>query len=103
MATEAAVFSEIQRLGREVLQDDRPLARSDRLIEDLALDSMTMTALAVGLEDRFEVILTDVPPGSIATLGDLALWVSRKTLETNGEDSQGQLLQSPDDAPGDLP
>ena len=81
MATEEAVFTEIQRLGIEVLQDNRPLARGDRLIEDLQLDSMTMTALAVGLEDRFQVILTDVPPGTIATLGDLAIWVSRKTQE----------------------
>jgi acyl carrier protein len=81
MASEEAVFLEIQRLGREVLQDDRRLARGDRLIEDLQLDSMTMTALAVGLEDRFEVILTDVPPGNIATLGDLALWVAQKTQE----------------------
>jgi acyl carrier protein len=85
MATEEAVFSEIQRLGIDVLQEDRPLARGDRLIEDLQLDSMTMTALAVGLEDRFQVILTDVPAGSIATLGDLAMWVSRKTQEPETE------------------
>jgi acyl carrier protein len=81
MATDEAVFAEIQRLGREVLQDDREIAPSHRLIEDLQLDSMTMTALAVGLEDRFHVILTDVPPGSILTLGDLASWVARKTEE----------------------
>jgi len=81
MATDDAVFAEIQRLGREVLQDDRELVRSHRLIEDLQLDSMTMTALAVGLEDRFQVILTDVPPGSIVTLGDLASWVARKSEE----------------------
>jgi acyl carrier protein len=81
MATEETVFAEIQRLGREVLQDERALVPGDRLIEDLELDSMTMTALAVGLEDRFQVILTDVPPGSIVTLGDLASWVARKTEE----------------------
>jgi acyl carrier protein len=81
MATDEAVFAEIQRLGREVLQDERVLAPSHRLIEDLQLDSMTMTALAVGLEDRFQVILTDVPPGNIITLGDLASWVARKTEE----------------------
>jgi acyl carrier protein len=86
MATEEAVFSEIQRLGREVLQDDRPLVRGDRLIEDLQLDSMTMTALAVGLEDRFQVILTDVPPGNIVTLGDLAGWVAMKTQESEAEE-----------------
>jgi acyl carrier protein len=79
MATEEAVFAEIRRLGREVLQDDRELLPAHRLIEDLQLDSLTMTALAVGLEDRFHVILTDVPPGTIVTLGDLASWVARKT------------------------
>jgi acyl carrier protein len=91
MATEPAVFAEIQRLGREVLQEDRPLARTDRLIEDLLLDSMTMTALAVGLEDRFQVILTDVPPGSIVTLGDLSMWVARKTQEESNGEARGGL------------
>jgi len=84
MATEQAVFLEIQRLGREVLQDSRELAPGDRLIEDLQLDSMTMTALAVGLEDRFQVILTDVPPGAIVTLADLASWVAHKSEEGVG-------------------
>jgi hypothetical protein len=46
-----------------------------------------MTALAVGLEDRFEVILTDVPPGSIVTLGDLAGWVAQKTEEVEAGES----------------
>jgi len=81
MASEEAVFVEIQRLGREVLQESRVLVPTDRLIEDLQLDSMTMTALAVGLEDRFQVILTDVPPGDIVTLADLAAWVARKSEE----------------------
>jgi acyl carrier protein len=54
-----------------------------RLIEDLQLDSLTMTALAVGLEDRFKVILTDVPPGTIVTLGDLAAWVARQSEEVS--------------------
>jgi acyl carrier protein len=90
MATEETVFSEIQRLGREVLQDDRSLAPGDRLIEDLQLDSLTMTALAVGLEDRFQVILTDVPPGNIVTLGDLAGWVAQKTQEKTLEAELGE-------------
>jgi acyl carrier protein len=70
------VLAEIRRLAKIELQLDRTPQPDDRLIEDLGLDSMTLTALAVGLEDHFRVILTEAPPEQLATVGGLAAYVA---------------------------
>ncbi len=75
-----AVLEEIQLLAARMqleLPTSRPLSESDRLVEDLQLDSMTLTAFAVALEDRFRIALTDAPPGALDTIGGLADYIAR--------------------------
>ena len=51
---------------------------SSRLLEDLALDSLGLTVLAVGLENRYRVRLDEQDAQGIVTVEDLArLVVSR--------------------------
>jgi acyl carrier protein len=81
VASEAEVVAEIQRIVREELGIKGPVERGSQLVSDLALDSMTLTTLAVALEDRFRVILTDVGPEEIATVESLAACILRKMAE----------------------
>jgi acyl carrier protein len=76
MASASEVLAEIQRLARTELGLSRDLKPTDRLIADLGLDSVTLTTLAVGLEDHFRVILTDAPPEQLETVGGLAAYVA---------------------------
>jgi acyl carrier protein len=73
---EDEVLAEIRRLAKSELHLERELRPSDRLIEDLELDSVTLTTLAVALEDHFRVILTDAAPEQLATVGGLAAYVA---------------------------
>lgn len=80
-ARRRAILDEIVRLAASVnpeLTPSRPIRESDRLLEDLQLDSMTLTALAVALEDHFRVILTDAPAGALDTVGGLADYIARQ-------------------------
>ncbi len=46
---------------------------------------MTLTVLGVALEDRFQVILTDVPPEELQTVGSLVACIARKCGERVGD------------------
>jgi acyl carrier protein len=80
-ATEAEVFAEIQRILFAELYPPRAVRREDSLLKDLQLDSLTLTVLAVGLEDRFRIHLLPEASDGIETVGDLAGWVFRRTQE----------------------
>lgn len=67
--TEADVLAEIQRIVRDELDIDRAVTSEQRLAA--GLDSLSRTVLAVGLEDRFRVRLTD-EDAQLATVGELA-------------------------------
>jgi len=78
-AERQAILDEIARLAGTLdlsVELPRTLRESDRLLEDLQLDSMTLTALAVALEDHFHVLLTDAPPGALDTVGGLADYIA---------------------------
>ncbi len=80
-ARRRAILEEIVRLAASVnpeLAPSRRILETDRLLEDLQLDSMTLTALAVALEDHFRVILTDAPAGALDTVGGLADYIARQ-------------------------
>jgi acyl carrier protein len=70
--SEAVVMIEIRRVVESELELPREVKPTDRLVEDLGLDSMTLTTLAVALEDRFQVILTDDEATRIRTVAELA-------------------------------
>lgn len=73
--SEAEVLREIQRVAERELGLGRPVLPSDRLVEDLRLDSMTLIALAVGLEDAFRVALSDEDAMRIDTVAGLIRYV----------------------------
>jgi acyl carrier protein len=79
--TELEVLAEIRRIAVRDLGYNGVLGPNDRLVNDLHLDSMTLTVLGVALEDHFCVILTDVPPDELQTVGSLAACIARKTAE----------------------
>ena len=88
---DAAERAELEALTLAVLAQVTHLAaqefgRSDftpqaRLLDDLHLDSLELIVLAVGLEDHFRVKLSEHDTVGIATVGDLARLVARRTRE----------------------
>ena len=79
--SEGQVLAEIRRIARQELGYQGTVEPHHRLVNDLHLDSMTLTVLGVALEDRFRVILTDVPPEELQTIGSLTACIARKRGE----------------------
>jgi len=64
--------------------DPKAVVTSDTdLLGHLALDSLTLLSLVVGLEDRWEVILSEEDAQGIRTVGELAALVRRKAGEAS--------------------
>lgn len=76
--TEEQVLAEIRRIAAAELEITRPVQSGDGLIEDLRLDSLGLIVLAVGLEDRFRVKLTEEDSAQINTVQDLARLVASR-------------------------
>ena len=76
----SSLESEVLRAIGEILADEldihRALRPEETLVGDVGLDSLGITTLAVGLEDRFHVFLSedDVAP----TVGELARLVAER-------------------------
>ncbi len=75
------VMEEIRRIAEQELQLERPVGAGDELIGDLQLDSLGLTILAVGLEDRFRIKLTEEDSARVSTVSDLASLVARRAAE----------------------
>ncbi|HSP19945.1 MAG TPA: acyl carrier protein [Myxococcaceae bacterium] len=82
MATELEVLETIRTIARVELEMERPIAPEDDLLRDLALDSLGLTVLVVGLENRFRVKLSEEDAAGVQTVGDLARHVSARTQVT---------------------
>lgn len=78
---EAEVLSEIRRIAAAELAVASPVDLRDHLVRDLKLDSVGALTLAVALEDRFRVKLSDRDAGGVATVGDLVRLVARRIEE----------------------
>lgn len=78
---EQDVVEEIRRIAARELDLGQAIAPESRLLEDLALDSVGLTVVAVGLEDRFRVKLSEEDSEGIRTVADLARLVSRRMEE----------------------
>jgi acyl carrier protein len=87
MVSDEQVLLEIRDVVERELALPREVKASDRLVEDLGLDSMTLTTLAVALEDRFQVILSDAEAARIQTVGELARYVVTQWQLSVGEPS----------------
>jgi acyl carrier protein len=80
-ALEQAVLDEVRRIAAEELEWTRPVQPTDDLLKDLQLDSLGLTVLAVGLENRFRVKLTEEDGAGILTVQDLMRLVATRTAE----------------------
>jgi len=81
-ALEQAVLDEVRRIAAEELEWTRPVQPTDDLLRDLQLDSLGLTVLAVGLENRFRVRLTEEDSAGILTVQDLMRLVAARTAES---------------------
>lgn len=79
------VLEEIRRVARGELGFDGPIESSHDLREDLQLDSLGMTVVAVAVEDRYRIHLREEDAGALATVGDLVALVCRRVTETRGD------------------
>jgi acyl carrier protein len=76
MGTEEEVLDAIGEILTRDMEFQRPVRSEDDLLRDLMLDSLGLTVLAVGLEDRFRVRLSHELAPETRTAGDLARWVA---------------------------
>lgn len=76
--TEQEVLAEIRRIAAEELEWAGRVEPSDELVRDLQLDSLGMTVMAVGLENRFRIKLSDEDAQGIRTVEELAKLVARR-------------------------
>jgi acyl carrier protein len=84
MVTSADVIEEMKRIAERELELAGTIAADAQLVRDLGLDSLGLTVLAVGLENRFRVRLQEEDAEGIVTAGDLALLVVRRVREQGG-------------------
>jgi acyl carrier protein len=79
---EADVLETIRSIARTELELERPVQPGDDLLADLGLDSLGLTVLAVGLENRFRVKLSQEDAVGLRTVADLAQLVVRRSGAT---------------------
>jgi acyl carrier protein len=79
---ERDVVAEIRRILGEELEWKGTVEPAHDLLRDLQLDSLGITVLAVGLENRFRVKLSEEDAAGVLTVADLAKLVSRRVAET---------------------
>jgi acyl carrier protein len=79
---EAGVLAEIRRILANELEVTRTAEPDDDLAGDLEVDSLGAVVLAVGLEDRFRIRLSDVDAAAVVTVGDLVRVVCRRVRES---------------------
>jgi acyl carrier protein len=84
MVTSGEVIEEMKRIAERELELGATIAPGARLVADLGLDSLGMTVLAVGLENRFRVRLNENDGEGIVTVEDLAALVVRRVREQGG-------------------
>jgi acyl carrier protein len=80
---EAEVVAEIRRILGEELEWKGRVEPSHELLRDLQLDSLGLTVLAVGLENRFRVKLSEEDAEGLSTVEDLAKLVVTRVAATS--------------------
>jgi acyl carrier protein len=80
-ARDREVLAAIEDILATELETPGPVAADDRLRECEALDSLGLITLAVGLEDRFRIKLSEQDAPGLATFGDVVRLVNRRREE----------------------
>ncbi|XXF77339.1 acyl carrier protein [Myxococcaceae bacterium GXIMD 01537] len=78
--TEREVIAEIRRIAAEELEWRGTVEPSHDLVRDLQLDSLGLTVMAVGLENRFRIRLSEEDAQGLQTVGDLARLVAARAV-----------------------
>jgi acyl carrier protein len=88
----AEILAEIRRVFSVDLEVTEQVEPHHELGRDLRVDSMGAIVLAVALEDRFRVKLSDEDAGAVVTIKDLVDLVERRSREalTGGDSASGQ-------------
>lgn len=76
--TRAEILAGIAAVARKHAGYDGTLDESQRLLEDLGLDSIRLLVLAAEVENRFRVALEPADDAAVRTVGDLVDVVARK-------------------------
>lgn len=78
---EQEVMTEIQEILTVKLEATGTVTPADRLADCEVLDSLGLITLAVGLEDRFRVRLSEADAPGLATFGDVINLVNQRREE----------------------
>ena len=76
--SELEVLAEIRRIAADELEWKDSVEPAHDLLRDLQLDSLGLTVLAVGLENRFRIRLSEEDAQDVRTVGDLARLVAQR-------------------------
>jgi acyl carrier protein len=79
--TRGEVLEEVQRVLDREFEAPLRAQESHDLVRDLSLDSVGLLVLAVALEDRFHVKLSEDDDATVRTVGDLISLVLCRSLE----------------------
>ncbi|QSQ12782.1 acyl carrier protein [Myxococcus landrumensis] len=80
---EQEVLAEIRRIAADELEWKGEVELEHDLVGDLQLDSLGLTVLAVGLENRFRIRLSEEDSQGIRTVADLSRLVERRVLASS--------------------
>ena len=78
---EREVMEEIQSILTVTLEATETVTPTDRLVDNEVLDSLGLITLAVGLENRFRVRLSEEDAPHIESFGDLIDLVNQRRGE----------------------
>ena len=78
---EDQVLAEIRRIFKAELEREEPVEPAHDLLRELHVDSLAAVVLAVGLEDRFRVKLTEDDTVGVITVSDLVGRVCTRVRE----------------------
>nr|AYM53974.1 acyl carrier protein [Pyxidicoccus sp.] len=76
--SELEVLAEIRRIATDELEWSGEVEPRHDLMRDLQLDSLGLTVLAVGLENRFRIRLTEEDAQGVRTVEDLVRLVAQR-------------------------
>jgi acyl carrier protein len=80
----AEVIEEMKRIAANELELAGEIVPNAQLVRDVGLDSLGLTVLAVGLENKFRIRLNEEDAAGVVTVADLAALVVRRAIEQGG-------------------
>ena len=77
-ALEDHVLAEVRRIFATDLEREEPVELTHDLLRELHVDSLAAIVIAVGLENRFRVKLTEADTVGVVTVADLVTRVAAR-------------------------